>query len=858
MPIHGYPGNVITANPTAPTSSVATGVWTTEQQLLAVSQGNWPGYEYPISNSLRFNSADSAYLSRTPASVSADRTRFTFSCWLKRGSLTDSGVTLRLPVFGAGPSSGQYTQITTADGSGALKVELLHDGALKYSTLAVLRDPSAWCNLVVQGNSNETVTNRIKIWINNVQYTTSVVSEITSADVFEFGNTVAHYVGKFSWANYYFDGYMTEVNFIDGQALTPSSFGLNDPETGVWSPKRYTGTYGTNGFYLNFSDNSNTTAATLGKDYSGNGNNWTPNNFSVTAGAGNDSLVDSPTSYGTDTGAGGEVRGNYATLNPIAALTGTYSNGNLDFVTATADSTLIANVVMSSGKWYCETTKTAGSANPIVGICSPSAKNGFAPTNANQHPSVVYASSTGQKFINGTGTSYGSTYTTNDVIGIAFDADARELTFYKNGTSQGTITGVPSGDMVFCVGDGDNVNTYTGNFNFGQRAFEKWNGSAYVANTAPSGFKALCTQNLPPVTIGATSTTQANKYMDVTLYTGNQTVRSITNSGSMQPDFVWDKLRSGANSHRLFDAVRGVEKALYSNLTNIEATETGTLTSFNSNGFSLGTNTETNTTGSTYVAWQWNAGGSNQTISVGQYATSPANVPSIASTVRANTTSGFSIVTGTLGAAGVQSTVGHGLNAVPNMILFKTRSGATYNWSVFHVSISTDTTKYLRLNDTSATLTYSTVWGAALPTNQVFGVTGDGCGSPSNPFVAYCFSAVAGYSAFGSYTGNGSADGPFIYTGFRPRWLLRKRYDPSTTSDWQLIDTAREEYNPDDSPLWVNLSNAQSPDPAFYVDMLSNGFKLRGTTASTNLNASGGTYIYAAFAEAPFKYSRAR
>ena len=815
--------------------------------VLPVGFGSAVAGGYQISRSLRFNSADSAYLNKTFATNgTGGGITVTFSAWVKRGTLGSLQ-----SIIGADSTAGTSTYFGFNSSN---NLEFTVSATTYRVTSGVFRDPSAWYHVVlVWDSSNATDALRCRIYVNGTLQTYSTSPSITLNTVQPIGFARAQGLGAdtpTSGARNYFNGYMTEVNFIDGQALTPSSFGETDSNTGVWKPKAYTGTYGINGFYLNFSDNSNTTAATLGKDYSGNGNNWTPNLFSVTAGVNNDSLVDSPTNYGTDTGVGGEVRGNYATLNPIAALTGTYSNGNLDFVTATADSTLIANVVMSSGKWYCETTKTAGSANPVVGICSPSAKNGFAPTNANQHPSVVYASSTGQKFINGTGTSYGSTYTTSDVIGIAFDADARELTFYKNGTSQGTITGVPSGDMVFCVGDGDNVNTYTGNFNFGQRAFEKWNGSAYVANTAPSGFKALCTQNLPTPTIGATSTTQANDYFNVVLYPGTGSSQSITGVG-FQPDFVWIKGRSGATDHGLYDAVRGVQLQLESNTTSIETTETTGLTAFGSDGFTVGALAQLNTNTATYVAWNWNAGGSNQTISVGQYSTSP-NVPSIASTVRANTTSGFSIVTYT-GNGTTGATVGHGLGAVPGFIITKKRGTTTGNWQCWHRTFSG--TQYITLNATNGTTTLSSVYNAT-PTSNVIQYGNDSdVNTNTATYVAYCFAPVAGYSAFGSYAGNNSAtDGTFVYLGFRPRFLMIKSTSAGTS--WVMMDSARNTYNLADTSLYGESANSEATIGTVNdIDFLSNGFKLRNNTGFVNASQ---TYIYAAFAESPFKYSLAR
>ena len=842
--------------------------------VLPVGFGSAVAGGYNIERSLRFNSADTAYLNRTPSSNS-NRTTNTISFWFKRSALGTSQ-----SVFDCGEVSTPVITRVSFTGSDTLRIENLNSSRnIDLITSQVFRDPSAWYHFVVAFDTTQaTSSNRAKLYVNGVQVTAFSTNSITIAQngTLAFNSTSYPFnIGRNVNNAEYTNGYMTEVNFLDGQVPTTTTRTVNgvtetiltqlgefSSSTGVWTPKAWDGTYGTNGFFLKFADNSNTTAATLGKDSSGNGNNWTPNGFSVNAGVGNDSLVDSPTSYGSDTGVGGEVRGNYCTMNPLTVPTlPTLANGNLD-VSVSATGVKIAQGTFqfpSSGKWYYECTfnnASSGVNGMFIGITSPTRGPNVTRSTAGAY--FFYAASSGLLNSNGTDIVTGlSTISANEVFKVAVDIDNSKVWIGRGSiwyNSSGGTTGDPAAGTnptfsISAIGltpmSGFDASSVSLSMNFGQRSFN---------TTAPSGFKALCTQNLPPVTIGATSTTQANKYMDVTIYTGNATARSITNGGSMQPDFVWNKLRDGSNSHRLFDAVRGVEKALYSNLTNVEATETGTLTAFNSNGFSLGTSNETNTNGSTYVAWQWNAGGSNQTISVGQYATSPANVPSIASTVRANTTSGFSIVTATLGAAGVQDTVGHGLGAVPSMILFKTRSGANYNWSVFHVSISTDTTKYLRLNGTNAILTYSTVWGAALPTSTVFGVTGDGVGSPSNPFVAYCFAPVAGYSAFGSYTGNGSAtDGTFVYLGFRPRFLMIKS---TSAGEWVMMDSTRNIYNLADTSLYANRAYSEATiGTVDDIDFLSNGFKLRNNTGFVNASQ---TYIYAAFAESPFKYSLAR
>jgi hypothetical protein len=705
-------------------------------------------------------------------------------------------------------------------------------------TTQVLRDPSAWYHIMcVLDTTQATSSNRNKIYING-----SLVTALTTATYptqnldGKFNTAVQHSIGtEGSNLRLFLDAYQTETYFIDGQALTPSSFGFNSSDTGVWSPKQYTGPFGTNGFYVNFSDNSNTTAATLGKDYSGNGNNWTPNNFSVTAGAGNDSLVDSPTAYGTDTGVGGEVRGNYCTLNPaVPFYANSILNGNLQFTNTQAGTWASANstIAVTSGKWYWEATVTTLGGAAIIGISAPNTIHGSTALGqiANDYAYLWNGDKQGNA---GSASAYGATYTTGDVIGVALDLDAGTLVFYKNNSSQGTAFSSLSGTFCPAV---SNFNSGVVNLNFGQRAF---------AYTAPSGFKALVTTNLPTPTIGATSTTQANDYFDINLWTGTGATNTITNSGSMQPDFVWIKSRSTANSHRLFDAVRGATKTLSSNDTAAEATESDSLTSFNSNGFTLGADTSgggVNVSTRSYVGWQWNAGGSNATNTSG----------TITSTVRANTTSGFSVVgyTGT----GVNATVGHGLGVAPSMVIVKCRNNAGQWWPVWHTSL-TSGAYILALQRTDAQGSYPNIFNSTIPTSSVFsvGTSGDSNGSTFT-YVAYCFAPVAGYSAFGSYTGNGSADGAFIYTGFRPRFILFKESSASG-NDWYIFDSVRSTYNVATNRLFPNSSAAEATN-FNTLDILSNGWKLRDSNSAWN--GSGSTYIYAAFAENPFKYSLAR
>jgi hypothetical protein len=329
-----------------------------------------------------------------------------------------------------------------------------------------------------------------------------------------------------------------------------------------------------------------------------------------------------------------------------------------------------------------------------------------------------------------------------------------------------------------------------------------------------------------------------NQHFDINLYSGNSGTQTITNSGLFQPDFVWSKCRNVGRSHRLCNSVGGSTKEMYSDVGDAEQTD-GSMTSFTSTGFNLNnaTGSQYNTSGENYVSWQWKAGGTAVTNTAG----------SITSQVSANPTAGFSVVTFT--GNNSTGTVGHGLGAAPRMIIQKPRS-ASGSWAVYHASIGASNAVWLNLTDASSS--YPTVWNSTDPTSSVYSV-GSYMGTAT--YVAYCFAQVAGYSAFGSYTGNGSADGPFVYTGFRPRFVMIKQ--SSSSNYWWLKDSARSPANQANLRIAPNLSNTEADDSSFNgADFLSNGFKLRGTDTTTN--QSSGTYIYMAFAEAPFKYANAR
>jgi hypothetical protein len=327
--------------------------------------------------------------------------------------------------------------------------------------------------------------------------------------------------------------------------------------------------------------------------------------------------------------------------------------------------------------------------------------------------------------------------------------------------------------------------------------------------------------------------------MDVVTYTGNGSTQSITGLG-FSPDLVWIKARNTSSyNHFLFDIVRGVNKELNSNTTDSEYTRPapGSLTAFNSDGFTLNTAVGVNDSGTTYVGWTWDGGTSTVSNTQG----------SITSQVRANPTAGFSVVTWVYNSG--SGSIGHGLGVAPQLILQKDRTNGSYNWDVYHVSLGA--TKRLILNNTNAAETQP-AWNNTSPTSTLF-YSGSSWYTNGDNMVSYCFAPVVGYSNFGSYTGNGSSDGPFVYTGFRPRWVMLKQSSGSGTG-WQIHDTSRNTYNVMNNRLQPNNSDAESTYTT--SDFLSNGFKLRDADASWNSN--GATYIYAAFAESPFNYSRAR
>jgi len=800
--------------------------------------------QYQIARSLRFNSADSTSLSRSNASA-GNRKTWTLSTWIKRSTV---GVAAE-GIYSVNNGEDQI-RFTSTD---SLQLGFNNFSSANLITTQVFRDVSAWYHIIIAIDTTQaTSTNRVKIYVNGSQVTSFSTSTYPNQDFqsnFNFSPDI-HRIGSGTNTTLYLNGYQTEVNVIVGQALTPSSFGETDASTGVWKPKRYLDTYGTNGFYLNFSDNSNTTAATLGKDYSSNASNWTPNNFSVTAGAGNDSLVDVPTPYGEDTGAGGTVRGNYATFNPLRSgtLARTFTNGNLAVAGDASNFATTATIGVSSGKWYWEVTATLVTDNRfIVGVADSTWPTSGSGDLGDSTYSYGYIAD-GRKYNNGSTPAYGATYTTNDIIGVALNMDAGTLTFYKNGTSQGQAFSGITQQMLPAIGSTGGTASESAVINFGQRPF---------AYTAPSGFKALCTQNLPTPTIGATSATLAGKFFDTSIWAGNDdnvNPRLITSNVDLASGggLIWAKGRDLAVSHYLVDSVRGYTKYLATNGTAAEDTANFGIAG-TTNGFTFTTSSGSlNQSPYNYVGWQWKAGGTAVTNTSG----------SITSSVSASTTSGFSVVTYTgNGTAG--ATIGHGLGATPAFLIFKSRSRTTNDWKVWCNSLTNTEALFLNLTNAKAT-GQSAFLNSTTPTSSVITLgTDSDVNFTSATYVAYCFAPVAGYSAMGSYTGNGNANGTFVYTGFRPAFILVKASSggSAASANWLILDDARNTSNEVNNKLAANLSTAENggtigTSTQNNYDFLSNGFKARTTNGSSN--ESGTTFIYMAFAENPFKYSLAR
>ena len=774
----------------------------------SVMMGSSAAEDYEIERSLRFHSTDDKYM-KYDFSSEGNRTTWTISFWAKASNIDHAHT-----WFAVGTSTTRlkiYTGVTNEIG-----VYAENSGTVFFwlQTAAKLRDMSGWTHYVINYDSTQaTEANRAKLFVNGEEPTLGQSTYPSQNTTSAWNDNINHYIGKNSYSNAnYIEGYVSEVHHIDGQALNADSFGKSG-KGDKWVPKEYKGTYGQNGFFLDFKDNSSTSA--LGEDKSGNSHDFTTYNFSLSTSDDHkdyDSVTDTPTNnfpiisftnydYGTLLSEGG-----------LFVSTGTIQSYNHTWATM---------ALPKSGKYYCEVRVGGGnkgaSVSGSLGVKSGETTCGSA---GNIGPTSYWNKSGND-----------GSWDVGDLVGIAWDADNNTIKHYSENSevSSQSVTNPNDHDWFF-GSQGYSVNPNSGNrridywFNFGQKPF---------TYTPPTGYVALCEQNIttePTITDGT-------QHFNTVLYTGTGAEHAITGVG-FSPDLVWTKGRSDSDNNSWFDTVRGATKELVSNGSGAEAADAQLLKSFDSDGFTLGTNAGINGNTETYVAWCWKAGGSPSNNTDG----------SVTSSVSANPTAGFSIV-GYEGT-GADITVGHGLGVAPDLVLIKGRE-TTNDWTMINKHV--DDGDQINLNLTAAASGDGDMWGSTFtrPTSTVFTVGNTGeTGTDDKDYIAYCFASVEGYSKVGTYHGNGDSNGTTVYTGFKPAFIMVKNIE--TSGDWIMIDAKRTTGNPNAKGLHGNEDIVEY-DVATWIDILSYGWKFR--TVGGDYNATNDKYIYLAFAESPFKYS---
>ena len=766
--------------------------------------------DYEIDKSLRFNSPDSPTLTRTfGAPTNTDK--YTFSVWIKRTKLHASGG--HFCLLG---NEGWSVVRFSSD-----RLYWRENGIVNITTSQYWRDTASWYHVVLRYDSSlGTASDRAQMWVNGVRITDFTSASYPSQNQNSFINSQrAQVMGGYRTNEQFFDGYMAEVHFIDGQGLDPDNFGKTNPATEAWIPIEYKGTYGNNGYYLKFDDNSGTTATTLGKDSSGNGNNWTPNNFSVAAAPANDSVFDTPTN-------------NYCILDILDKKDAIITDGGLSTATTAGGGhqPMFSTFGLTSGKWYVEGGKIGGNGTTVCvwpkehDFHSLTQDHAVHNNAGNQNAkgygfNLQYGSAThtpSHTLTNYTGTSF-TTWM------LALDLDNGKIWWGVDGT-WGNNSGVGNpatganpafSDLISGYpGEVWSVGSMTSNglnlsFNFGQQGF---------AYTPPDGFKPICAANLPTPSIK-----KGSSHMNTILYTGNATSRNIVSDFST--DFVWIKRRSGQESHVLADRVRGANEFLMSNSSAVKNTAANCVTAFNNDGVTVGTQGIVNDNNETFVSWHWNESAS----------------------------AGFDIVTYS-GNDSADRDITHSLNAVPDLFIVKSRTNAQ-GWYVFHYKSGAN--KYLNLEGGGNQGTSTVPFANQLPTSAHFTVGEDGNGWATNEagedYICYLWTSIDGYSKIGRYPGNQDNNGPFVYTGFRPSFVLLR----STTAgnNWAIFDDKRDPENGMDQRLHPNLDIATNSGAGQTIDFLSNGFKIRTTDGLEN--PSSAWVAYMAFAKTPYKYSNA-
>ena len=841
----------------------------------AASAGGGDFYSHQIANSLRFPGTTGSSLTNSNLSA-GNRKTFTFSVWVKKNWLNKT-TNDRGWIYGYGTGGATYTfwgfggHSSTAAHQDDFKFEetssstksafSIDDGSSERK----FRDPNAWMHVVLAIDTTQsTAGNRQKVWINGEAQTLTVTFQMAQDYEFSFINNGEAAYAKMSWLDGLEDTQLAELHFLDGVAADADDFG--ETKNGVWIPKAYSGSYGTEGYYLKFESSSD-----LGNDSSGNNNDFTVNNLSA-----HDQLTDTPT-FNSDSNGG-----NFATMNPLSnGSNPVLAEGNLmmDSFSGSDISGSLANFALppSSGKWYFEcfiNSPNSGDNYPFIGLTATTYSQSATMGVSQRDLSINLGTGGSEKnetYVGSITTDFTSVsaYADNTVCGVFVDMDARKLWYAKDGAF--TNSGNPQ--------DGTNPNyTWTNNvpllphfvsfgsygadsvLNFGQEGTFAGNvtagGNSDVTGYGnfkydPGDYKALCSGNLPlaeEIDPAQTDTGYPQKQFNSLLYTGDGGSSTAITGVGFQPDFTWLKRRSASENHSLYDAVRGANKRIQSNRDVVESTEG--LPSFDSDGFTVDASGSINNVSSaTYVAWNWKANGSGSSNSDG----------GTTSTVSANTDIGFSIVK--YSGSGSAQTIGHGLDKTPEFMSCKPTAGYAYQWVTYHKNANAGATGqngYISWQTTGGFNSLSTIWNNTAPTSTVFSTGGSqNTGGSSGTYINYCWHSVEGVTKVGQFIGNASTNGTFIYTGFTPAWLLMKRIDRSGDY-WYMIDTKRSPFNGPGALLLnsdrdVGESGNATTD---VIDILSNGWKMR--TSGSGLNGSGGRFLYIAMAENPFKYATAR
>tara|TARA_A100001391_G_scaffold145919_2_gene103523 strand:+ start:485 stop:3085 length:2601 start_codon:yes stop_codon:yes gene_type:complete len=850
-------------------------------------------YNSVATQSLRSQTSEGTTLSKTLGTPTTRR-RWTISFWIKRTALGD-GVN----------ATNSYNPLMGCDNKLIARFDINdkfqlydYDGNFDVNLVStmVFRDTSAWYNIVVVADiDGQSGNNRMKLYVNGVR------KDWSGDDPGDYdprwNGALAHQLLADGQTSAKFNGYVSDITFLDGQAIGETSGYLNEfgeVKEGIWIPKKYSGSYGNNGFRLEFKGTGTATSSgavtnptNVGDDSSGQNNH-----FAVSGLDSHDSnLLDSP-------------ENNFATMDILSFPLTTDNIGEGNLRTGQTDQSVHASIfgIPTSGKWYWEVNTVSSNGSnyymPYVGVCTTSlfhteqnvsgsagdtlhTKSGYSHIRGND---AKYKNLTGTSLSDGANSSdEGSASGEQGIAGFALDVDAGTIKYYWNNSLVRTDTTLTAGDefFVLTVATNSGGNLWNFNyFNFGvdssfagtktAQGKKDGNGNGDFYYSPPSGHLALCTDNLDEPTIGPNSDTQANDHFGSLTYTSNGSGVNIVSGGndnngtaiggdiSFTPDFVWIKRRNGAGGHMLQDSTRGSTKRLRSDTNDQEITTSTAVTSFDTNGFTLGTEGGVNTNGGTYVSWNWLANGTTTTTNDA----SATGVGSIDSVHQANTTAGFSIVTYTgssSGNNGTDSTVAHGLNATPKWIFFLPRD--TYDGCVYHAGISSDAEdKKLILkastyaDSSTAATDDDSFFDDTPPDDNVFSIGSRKHSNSNGGMVAYCWAEVLGYSKFSFFEGTGNSEGTFVYTGFRPAWVMFKNVD--ATAAWIMQDTTRDPHNVATAAVVANNTYSESTVAARNIDFLSNGFKLRTTAGDTNGN--GQRIVYMAFAEAPFKYANAR